>query len=347
MSQRDSNVHIGAQAARGAGSQQRRPTSTATLDFPPVPNGVDYLRSAVEHLKGEPTPRDLKYAVLHLQAGAEVLIKAKLYEEHWTLVFRDPGKATTKSLNESDFDSCTMAAAIERLRHIANVQISEKEAKALRDLTKDRNALQHFGLTHSARAVAARAALVLDFLVHFAWHSLIPGLNLPEHERERIWSEMGEVRSGLTSIQQFVDERMKRLRATVLKNTTDHTLVCPNCGQPALLATDNHITCHFCDTLWPPEDLAAKFVEDPEGPWHDCPECGYSTLIPGTLFVKPPDEGVLHCLNCAARFRMEALTHCTGCGAPWLIEKAVGGQTDLCPECCDRIRREEDERYWQ
>lgn len=44
------------------------------VDYPPVPNGMDYLDSVVDHLSGEPKPRDLKYAVLHLQAG--VIVKS-------------------------------------------------------------------------------------------------------------------------------------------------------------------------------------------------------------------------------------------------------------------------------
>ena len=50
------------------------------LDFPPIRNGVDYLVSVVNSLHGdsEVGPREVKYAVLHLQAAAEVLLKARL-----------------------------------------------------------------------------------------------------------------------------------------------------------------------------------------------------------------------------------------------------------------------------
>lgn len=67
------------------------------VDFRPVRNGMDYLLSTVTHLTGGQQPpgdRDLKYAVLHLHAATEVLLKARLVREHWSLVFSDPGKAT-------------------------------------------------------------------------------------------------------------------------------------------------------------------------------------------------------------------------------------------------------------
>ncbi|MCE0445380.1 hypothetical protein LT493_11300 [Streptomyces tricolor] len=99
-----------------------RRAQPAQLDFPPIRNGIDYLASVVEHLdenQSEVGPRDLKYAVLHLQAAVEVLLKARLLREHWSLVFKDPGKATQRDFESADFESCGTEAAVERLREIA------------------------------------------------------------------------------------------------------------------------------------------------------------------------------------------------------------------------------------
>ncbi|MCE3034379.1 hypothetical protein [Streptomyces sp. CMSTAAHL-2] len=60
------------------------------IHFPPVENGMDYLISVLEHLDGEPSPRSLKYAVLHLQAATEVLLKARLIAFDWRLAFQKP-----------------------------------------------------------------------------------------------------------------------------------------------------------------------------------------------------------------------------------------------------------------
>ncbi|MFI6084718.1 hypothetical protein ACIBBB_27735 [Streptomyces sp. NPDC051217] len=104
----------------------------AHVDFPPVENGVDYLRSVVDHLTDAdpPTPRALKYAVLHLQAAAEVLLKSRLLHEHWSLVFKEPSAATRKKFEVGDFTSCTTEAAIDRLRNIAGVDVDNKSAVA-------------------------------------------------------------------------------------------------------------------------------------------------------------------------------------------------------------------------
>ncbi|XXZ47501.1 hypothetical protein AAGT00_00695 (plasmid) [Streptomyces cavourensis] len=137
---------------------------------------VDHLTEA-----DPPTPRALKYAVLHLQAAAEVLLKARLQRAHWSLVFADPGTATRKNYESGKFTSCTTEAAIDRLRNIAGVEIDIKSAAALKKLAETRNSLQHYGLTWPARAVEARAAEVLDFLMTFVHSELTP----PPPQRRR------------------------------------------------------------------------------------------------------------------------------------------------------------------
>ncbi|WP_369221826.1 hypothetical protein AB5J52_09050 [Streptomyces sp. R39] len=77
------------------------------MDFPPVPNGIDYLSEVVTRLArpdAEVSPRDLKYAVLHLQAATEVPVKARLHMEHWTrqavrknAITAAPGRSTPDS----------------------------------------------------------------------------------------------------------------------------------------------------------------------------------------------------------------------------------------------------------
>ena len=57
------------------------------ITFGLLDNALDYLDQAAEHARKD-TPRDWKYALLHLASGVELLLKAKLQEEHWSLVFQ-------------------------------------------------------------------------------------------------------------------------------------------------------------------------------------------------------------------------------------------------------------------
>ncbi|MEV7488845.1 hypothetical protein ACIQGA_33270 [[Kitasatospora] papulosa] len=323
---------------------RRRSGPPSVLDFPPVPNGVDYLRSVVTHLNPATggSPRDIKYAVLHLQAAAEVLLKARLSREHWSLIFADPRTATSDAYAEAKFTSCTTGAAVERLRNIAGVSISDKEADALDKLADDRNALQHYGLTFNAKVIEARAATVLDFLVRFIDEHLEPELR----KSGPLYLEMEVVRRGLKDIQSFVTKRMNRLRGNELKDAENRTLRCPDCQQLAMLAEAGRSRCCFCGKAWPAYDLAdlLRTDEQPE-PLDQCPGCYVPTLADNAVFAD--GKPTLFCTNCAGRFAPAELGNCAACGC-YCSTSDTGGQ-DLCIFCAEDIRRQEQEdheRFW-
>ncbi|MEU0843023.1 hypothetical protein ABZ370_26570 [Streptomyces sp. NPDC005962] len=281
--------------------------SAADLDFPPVRNGVDYLVSVVDHLVAfeydhEVTLRDLKYGVLHLQSAVEVLLKARLQREHWALVFKDPGIASEKRFLEGDFESCTTDDSVYRLRRIVGLCITDQEHSALRALAKLRNALQHYGLRHNARAVEARAGEVLDFLVRFLEEELLPGLS-PE-EGEAVGAEMDRVREGLRDIAAYVTKRMNRLRGE-LTGWEDRVIHCPDCDLWALVLGPPISRCHFCGTTYPdPGELASAYYWcDPRqdhlvGP---CPACHEPTFAREVRLRSAPRDLYGVCLTCTAR----------------------------------------------
>jgi len=47
----------------------------------------------------------IKYAVLHLFAGIELVLKERLRREHWSLIFEKTDKANKLSLDKGDFVS--------------------------------------------------------------------------------------------------------------------------------------------------------------------------------------------------------------------------------------------------
>ncbi|MFJ2109482.1 hypothetical protein ACIOHH_33480 [Streptomyces microflavus] len=317
------------------------------LDFPPIPNGIDYLVSVVKHLHPDTggTPRDIKYAVLHLQAAAEVLLKARLSHEHWSLVFKDPAKANWDDVADASFESCTTTAAVERLRNIASLPITKKNADALADLAKDRNRLQHYGLTHNAKAVESRAATVLDFLMDFLDGALVP--QLTQDEAAFVAPQMALVRDGLSAIQSFVTKRMNRLRGEVLKGSEERTLRCPDCNQLALLASDaSGGFCHFCDQAWTADDLAYALQSHPTGSQlNECPDCHGPTLTDSAEFADT--RVTLYCTTCAVRFDSSELRNCAACGCYCREEALPETGQILCTDCQERILREEHERYWR
>ncbi|MFF5454997.1 hypothetical protein ACFY40_27755 [Streptomyces sp. NPDC012950] len=263
-----------------------RPSPRPDLTFTPVRNGMDYLERAVADLTEGATPpsaRDLKYAVLHLQAATEVLLKARLVGEHWSLVFKDPGSATMEEFQKGGFKSCDTDETIKRLAGIARVEIPSASRIAIKNLSSDRNALMHYGHTGDAFVVEARAVGVLGFLLDFVEGDLRPMLKARYQDSIRSEWEgakgltredmiellsrspevididqelfavdvtMQDLRTKLGRIEKLVDQRMKSLSGQ-LKPVLHRTIRCPDCRQWALVVATlrkqgDQIYCRFC-----------------------------------------------------------------------------------------------------
>lgn len=325
------------------------PMPRPDVAFTPVINGMDYLESVFEHLTKSKIPgaRDLKYAVLHLQAATEVLLKARLAQEHFSLLFSNPGKATRDKFTKGDFQSCSTLEAIDRLRDIAQLAISADDRKGIEELGKTRNALQHYGLTLSAAAIEARAVGVLDFLITFIGSHLIPGL--PANEASRATATMVSLAPRLSSVQALVTQRLSRLRDR-LDRVLDVTVKCPDCKMWALVVdgTDAGPRCLFCERIWEtPESAAYDYafimmelepVPDSPGIWEavviDCLRCEENALVPKTVTAVPLPGPTPLCFACGTVFGH--LADCGGCGK--ILDS--GPTPDKFPLCedCFRVR---------
>ncbi|MFD4933382.1 hypothetical protein [Streptomyces virginiae] len=304
-----------------------RGVAGADVDFPPIDNGLDYLVSVVEGLSRDddderPGPRDLKYAVLHLQAAAEVLLKARLEIEHWTLVAEQitNKKVTREKFQKGDFISIGPEEAVRRIRDILNEEITKDEADSLTTLTQRRNALQHYKMTTSYEDIEALTTKVLAFLLRFLHQSLLPKLS-PD-ERERVRPDIAFVQAGANRLQRYVEERMELL-APELVGKDDCIVQCTECRQDALLVTGDNdddsaqaATCLFCHATWTATHVATDYVLRLGGLFqHDvapCPGCGRTQtvvrhVVRSTEWKRNPDptsypvfDSVTFCFGCAA-----------------------------------------------
>ncbi|WP_411147414.1 hypothetical protein [Streptomyces sp. A30] len=242
--------------------------------------------------------RDLKYAVLHLQAATEVLLKARLVREHWSLVFKDPGKATRSAFEQGKFESCGMGATLDRLVSIAGVPITGKQRETITDLAETRNALTHYGHTANAYAVEARAARVLDFLLDFVPLHLHPVLT---SEASLVESTMAVVRNRLNDIEVLVKKRMQGVSGE-LAGLEDRTMVCPRCKQWALvIGGGDPVICRFCLETFAPIDVVI-YTWNRDGDdlgIVDCPACGTAEVVILVKTAVNKTEDVALCMHCA------------------------------------------------
>ncbi|MFJ8394132.1 hypothetical protein [Streptomyces sp. NPDC094144] len=333
--------------AQGA-TKAKRPSPRPDVFYTPVSNGMDYLVSVLKHLtEGEtpPSARDLKYTVLHLQAATEVLLKARLAREHFSLIFVDPLKATHDALQKGDFKSCSTMEAFDRLRNIASLPLEGEDRNRIKELSDHRNALQHYGLKHNAYAIESRAARVLDFLITFIHRHLIPGLK--PAEAMSVERDMDTFRMKLKGIETLVKQRMNDLRSELAK-VADVTVKCPDCEQWAMVADgkEEGPTCLFCHQVWPedPESAAANYAwiilglddhsviqDGGDPPVADCPDCGVYALVAQAVTAAGQPGATPLCFSCGTVFNN--LVACeSGCGAVFSFVPD-GESIPMCSDC--------------
>ena len=247
-----------------------------------IENGLDFLLSAAESVQRDENPRSLKDAVLHVANGTELLFKARLTGEHWSLIFSNPGDASHEKLAGEEFHSVDFEKAVERLEKIARVRVDNATKTHLKNLRKFRNKLTHFtaGLdpTQTKSLVAKSMAICIKFCEE-------QGMITQEAE-----SKLGEIHQNLTELQEFVDERMK----TISEEWKDALVRgCPECWQDALVIDGGEVHCKFCRQMADPRELAAS---NSEGEVEDCPECGESQTFARVLYAN--DIIGWNCFSC-------------------------------------------------
>ena len=90
-----------------------------------IEHGLDFIAEAVRRLvDAEGDVREARYAIMHLAMGAELLLKARLFREHWTLVFDKPESANRARLAVGDFKSVGPEQCVERLENVCDIRLS-------------------------------------------------------------------------------------------------------------------------------------------------------------------------------------------------------------------------------
>lgn len=312
-------------------------SSQEKVSFTVLENGLDFIETALDYAGGDPNPASLKYAVLHLSAGLELLLKDRLQREHWSLVFENLDSASRESYEEGDFRSVGLKECIKRLDGICSVEISERDQTAIRSLKKKRNRLEHFATVDSSMAFKASTARVLSFTLDFI---------ADEYEGARLTSKeeglLDTIRAALPSFQKLVDERMQSIQPQLDKLEDSGCVVveCPRCTiRSAYL--EGGLECVFCGFTSPGNAAASEYVRtffgldwrfEADGgqiPIYSCPECGAEALVDLGHLKSELLENQLVCFECGQLWDWEQTDFCVRCGRLFLpIDGII-----VCPDC--------------
>lgn len=100
-------------------------------------NAVDFLEKSLDEFKESP-----KYSILHFAIAIEILLKARLAIEHWSLVVQKNANKT--NYLKGDFQSVDLPEAVNRLKNIVGEQIPNSAFRSFTKLASHRNKVIHF-----------------------------------------------------------------------------------------------------------------------------------------------------------------------------------------------------------
>jgi hypothetical protein len=225
-------------------------------------NALEYLESAADNLVAN-TPASRKYALLHVFAAIELLLKEKLAREHWALLFAEVNKAKREALQSGDFKSVDFDTCVIRLSEIAGVTLDKNRKTQLDRLRTLRNRLQHFHNVMDEAEAVSRLAHAFGFVVDFI------ASELPDVQKSHPQS-LDVVHEKLTSFSAYVSERLAEVRLQIEAAKT--TVTCPKCEQETLILGSGNPRCPFCGYTDEPWEAMTAAVGD--GVVSDCPSCG-------------------------------------------------------------------------
>jgi len=110
-----------------------------------IDNAFDFLEKGISEFEHEP-----KYSVINFCAAVELLLKARLVHEHWSLVVVTPPHPNIASFRTGDFKSITFTDIIPRIEAVIGETIPKDAIRAFSNLAKHRNKMIHF--FHEAHA---------------------------------------------------------------------------------------------------------------------------------------------------------------------------------------------------
>lgn len=114
-------------------------------------SAFDFLRRAIDDFEN-----DVKFSIINFATAIELLLKARLMNEHWTLVVDRSSEADIDAFLEGKARTVTPREAVRRLEKVCRDPIGQDAATAFDVVSKHRNRMIHF--FHEAATPEARNA---------------------------------------------------------------------------------------------------------------------------------------------------------------------------------------------
>lgn len=266
-----------------------------------IENAVDFLNQAADGLEKNP-----KHSVIHFYTAVELLLKARLVREHWSLVVSI--HPDWKKFLDGDFVSVSFEEICERLDKIVGSALSVTAKEKFNKIRIHRNKMVHF--YHQAKMVdlpvrdvrsfrrvpSIRNMKTIEIAVEQfgAWRELQMLMTDVWRKEFSEWqNDFNEIEEKLKIYKPYLEQKFSSLK-TEIAAMKKQGIVLRNCHSCSFKSAQDvspvsglvHTKCLVCGG----EDKYLIF---------ECPECGAK----GEL----REGGAYKCEKCEAQFDEEAL----------------------------------------
>lgn len=258
-------------------------------------NAFDFLKRGIEEFDKAP-----KYSVIHFCAAVEMLLKARLMREHWSLIVSKQDQANLTKFMAGDFMSVTLEEARARIRDVAGEDIGDDAFNSFRTLANHRNKMVHFfhgGLDSDDKAKEQIVAeqcrawfhlhrLLIRWDGYFSdFHDQIAQADRAmKRHRKYLTAKFKALRSDLeakrksghppqpcnacgfkAAIAEGLDDQIASLHCSVCDHVeTQVQLHCPHCGESITVTNEGYATCDHCEGQIEPSHLLDALTDQAE-----------------------------------------------------------------------------------
>lgn len=289
-----------------------------------VENALDFIEASVRDLEQSP-----KFSVVHFAIGLELLLKARLFNEHWTLIAAEPHKASWTELLQGKVVTVQASSLCSYITKVSGENLKTQDS-AFKAAFDHRNRVLHL------MPVGNQADIVTEqFRAWYQLHRLL----------ERSWaaifskhqSRLAAVETALMTNRKYLSTRYEQQQETLLELAAGgYVAVCPLCAFDAAVISSNTVTapsaeCRVCRSTFTAVTFGCGYwnVIDDTLVEYSC-KCGTIHLIDGlvaqldpTTLMRPKEQiiagpGRYHCGTCLSHDARvvwvdEGLV-CLGCG---------------------------------
>ena len=318
-----------------------------------IDNALDFLYSAANNLWDENLSgnQQLKFSSIHLYEGIELLLKARLLQEHWSLIIRDFDKYKKGSFTNGDFISTTFEQSCKRLESFCGFNLERAAYNAFNNLRKLRNKYVHFSCTEPRHAILPIQLAAWQHILKLLKDGFLGQLSDIQNE------VLDDVQTSMLRSEEFLNAKFKEVEPAI-KAAEDNGLLiasCPNCGVRGMLIGDGSPKCLVCESLPDsPTEVADIYASvnnsfwkhsrhgpDDEVGW--CPYCGEQAIVPvgddiaevansqlSNIEREPGEDWEISmCLACGQSVIDWWKHECGYCGAVYFNSD----EERYCPEC--------------